>query len=187
MTNGWQIYWIPGLLSIKVRQRYICLPDRLTDQTTTHLNKRRKRRIRTEHSQLQGRPPLMGTLGVYQNILAFDTKLMHSLGIYSIGPPLVMDKLIPINSIAIASPPEMGPCLMSNASLESSLNQSLFLLRTRITFVGRKRSTSRDKCAFNLSTGLSALQILCQGNTPIASQTADQLTRCFRSTLLLTH
>ena len=53
----------------------------------------------------------MGTLGVHQNIPASDTKLTHSLGIYSIGPPLVMDKLIPVISRAITSPPEMGPLL----------------------------------------------------------------------------
>ena len=112
---------------------------------------------------------------------------MHSLGIYSIGPPLVMDKLIPVNSRVITSPPDMDPCLMSNASLQPSLNQGLSLLHTRITLVGTKHSTSRDKCTLNLSTGLSALQILRQGNRPIASQTADQLPRCFRSTPLLTH
>ena len=50
----------------------------------------------------------MGILDIHQNIPAFDTKLTHSLGIYSIGPPLVMDKLIPVNSRAITSPPEMS-------------------------------------------------------------------------------
>ena len=53
----------------------------------------------------------MGTLVIHQNIPASDTKLTHSLGIYSIGPPLVMDKLVPVNSRAITSPPEMGPQL----------------------------------------------------------------------------
>ena len=62
-------------------------------------------------SQLQGRPPLIGRLGVLQNIPASDTILMHSLGIYSIGPPLVMDKLIPVNSRAITSKLEISPLL----------------------------------------------------------------------------
>ena len=53
----------------------------------------------------------MGTLGVHQNIPASDTKLKHSLGIYSIGPPLLMDELSPVNSREITSPPEMGPLL----------------------------------------------------------------------------
>ena len=53
----------------------------------------------------------MGTLGVHQNIPASDTKLTHSLRIYSIGPPLVMDKLIKVVSKAITSPPEMGHLL----------------------------------------------------------------------------
>ena len=94
-------------------RQYICLPDRLTDQTTTRHIKRRKRRIRTlaEHSWFQCRPPLMGTLGVHQNIPASNTKLSHSLGKHSIYPPLVMDKLIPVKSRAITSPPEMGPVL----------------------------------------------------------------------------
>ena len=76
-------------------------------------NKRRKRRIRTraEDSRLQGRPLLMRTLGVHQNIPASDTKLTLGLGIYIIGPPLVIDKLIPVNSRAITSPPEMGSVL----------------------------------------------------------------------------
>ena len=53
----------------------------------------------------------MLTLGVHQNIPASDTKLTHSLGIYCTGSPLAMEKLIPVNSRAITSPPEMGPLL----------------------------------------------------------------------------
>ena len=53
----------------------------------------------------------MGNLSVHQNIPASDTKLTYSLGIYSIGPLLVMDKLMPVNSRAIMSPPEMGPLM----------------------------------------------------------------------------
>ena len=53
----------------------------------------------------------MGTLGVRQNIPASEMKLTHSVGIYSIGPPPVMDKFIPVNSRVTARPPEMGPFL----------------------------------------------------------------------------
>ena len=53
----------------------------------------------------------MGTLNIHQNIPASDTKLTHSLSIYSIGTSLVMDKLIPVNSRAITSPLEMGRLL----------------------------------------------------------------------------
>ena len=53
----------------------------------------------------------MGTLGVHQNITVSDTKLTHSLGIYSIDPPLVMDKHIPVNQRTITSLPEMGNLL----------------------------------------------------------------------------
>ena len=93
--------------------QHICLPNQLTDQTITSPNKRRKRLIQTwaKRSLLQGRPQLIVTLGVHQNIPASDTKLTHSLGIYCIGPPLVMDKLILVNSRVIMSPPEMSPLL----------------------------------------------------------------------------
>ena len=105
----------------------------------------------------------MGTLGVHQNIPASDTKLTHSLCIY-IGPPLVMDKLIPVNSRAITSPPEMGPLLDVECNPAVIIKPRFNTLRTRITLVGTKRSTSSDKSIFNLSTGLSALQIHRQGN-----------------------
>ena len=101
----------------------------------------------------------MGTLGVHQNIPASDTKLTTILSIDFINPPLVMDKLIPVNSRANTSHRRRASCLRSNARLQLSLNQGFFLLRTWITLVGTKRSTSRDKCTFNLSTGLLALLI----------------------------
>ena len=153
--------------------QHICLHDRLTDQTTTHPNKRRMRRIRTwaEHSRLQARPPLLGTLD-HQNIPASDTKLTRSLGIYSIGPPVVMEKHIPVNSREITSPPEMGP-LLDVECKPAVIIKPRFIIVTHTDHLSRtKRSTSRDKCTFNLSTGLLALQILHQGITPIASQTA---------------
>ena len=50
----------------------------------------------------------MLTLGVDQNIHTTNTKLMPSLGIYFISPSLVMDKLIPVNSREITSPPKMS-------------------------------------------------------------------------------
>ena len=71
-------------------------------------------------------------------------------------------------------------CLRSNALLQSSLNQGVSLLCTRITLIGMKRSTSRDKCIFNISTGLSGFQILRQGSSPISSQSTVQLTRVFQ-------
>ena len=50
----------------------------------------------------------MGTLGVHQNISASDIKVTPSLGRDYIGPPLVMDKLIPVKSRGITSPPTMS-------------------------------------------------------------------------------
>ena len=46
----------------------------------------------------------------------------------------------------------------------SSLNQSLPFVLIRITLVGTKRSTSRDKCTFNISIRLWALQMMRQGS-----------------------
>ena len=158
---------IPALLFIKMGTS-----DSQTRSPPTHNKRKRRVRTRAEHSGLQGVPPLMETLVVHQNIQASDSKLTPCLGTYYISSPQVMDKLNPINS---------------NARLQSSLNQGFSLLSTRITLVGTKHSTSRDKCTFNLSTELSALQILRQGSSPLASQTAVQLTQCFRSTLLQTH
>ena len=50
----------------------------------------------------------MGTLGVHQFIPASDTKLKAGPGINFIRPPLVMDKLIPVNSRAVTIPPKMS-------------------------------------------------------------------------------
>ena len=53
----------------------------------------------------------METLGIYQNIPVSDTKLMVSLCIDFISPHLVVDKLIPVNSRAITSPPKISNLL----------------------------------------------------------------------------
>ena len=140
MASGWQIYRIPGLLSIKMGRQHFCLPDRLTHQITTLPNKRRKRLIRNsaEHSRLQGRPPLMGTLGVHQNTLASDTKLTHSLGICTIGPPLVLDKLIPVNSRAIASPLEMS--LLLEVECMPAVIKPMFILVTHTDHLSQNKT-----------------------------------------------
>ena len=75
-----------------------------------------------KHSRFQGGPPLMGTLVIHQSILASDTKLMTSLGICYISPPLVMDKLISVNSRVISSPPKKSLLLGVKEHLQSSLN-----------------------------------------------------------------
>ena len=82
----------------------------------------------------------MGTLGVHQNIPASDTKLTHSLGIYSIGPPLVMEKLIKVNSRAITSRPEMS-VLLEVECTPADIIKRRFIIVTH-TLVG-------DKCTFN--------------------------------------
>ena len=127
----------------------------------------------------------MGTLDVHQNIPASDTNLTSSLRINFISPPLVMVKIIPIR--AITSPPKMSLLLEAERTDAVAIKPRPILVATQVTLVRTKHSTRGDKCTFNLSTGLSALQILHQGSSPIASQTAVQLTRCFRSTLILTY
>ena len=79
----------------------------------------------------------MGTLGIHQNIPA--TKLMHSLGIYSIGPPLVMDKLIPVISKGITSPPEMGPMLEVECK-PAVIIKSRFLLVMHTDHLGQNKT-----------------------------------------------
>ena len=82
-----------------------------------------------------------------------------------------MDKLFPVNPSVIMGPLKMSFLLEAKACLHSSSNQGLSLLRTWMTLVGTKRSTSSNKCSFKTSTGLSADQMLHQGRSCIASQT----------------
>ena len=109
-----QINRFPILLSIKMGWRHFRLLDLFTDQATTNHppppNQSRQRRIltRAKHSRFQSGPPLKRTLGVHQNTTASDTKLTPSLGIYYISHPLVMDKLIAVNSRVITSPLKMS-------------------------------------------------------------------------------
>ena len=50
----------------------------------------------------------MGTWGIHQNIPASDAELTPGFGIDYISPPLVMEKLIPVNSREITRPPTMS-------------------------------------------------------------------------------
>ena len=144
-------------------------------------------RTRAKHSRLQGGPPLMVMLGIYQNIPASDTKLTPSLCITSLALLWDWTNSSQLTLERSRLHRSWASFLRSNTRLQSPLNQGISLLRTRITLVRTKRPTSRDKFTFNVSTGLSALQMLRQGSSPIASQTAVQSSQCFRSTLLLTH
>ena len=79
-------------------------------------------------------------------------------------------------------------CNISTHRLHWSSNQDLSLLRARMTLVGTKRPTSSNKtCSFKTSTGLYADQMLRQGRSCIAPQTAFQLTWCLRKTFPLAH
>ena len=50
----------------------------------------------------------MGTLGIHQDIPASDAELTPRFGIDYISPPLVMEKIIPVNSRVITTPPTMS-------------------------------------------------------------------------------
>ena len=78
-------------------------------------------------------------VGVHQNVPASDTKLTHSLGIYSIGPPLVMDKLIPVISRAITSLPEMGP-LLDVECMPAVIIKLRFILDTHTEHLSRNKT-----------------------------------------------
>ena len=128
----------------------------------------------------------MGTLGVHQNIPASVTKLTHRFHIYSIGIPLVMDKLIIVTRERSRVHRRWAPCLVSITSLQSTLNQGIIVTHTD--------HLSRNK-TFNWQRQMHVQPINCIVSTPdtsprqhtyISSETAVQLTRCFRSTLLLT-
>ena len=70
--------------------------------------------------------------------------------------------------------------------LQSSLNQDISLLSTRMTFVGTKFATSRYNCSFRSQHGVSANPKihLCRSRTE--PQTSLQLTQCFIQTSLQT-
>ena len=87
-----------------------------------------KKRARAEHNRLKGEPPHMGKLGIHQNINAADTKLTASLGINFISPPLVVCKLVSINSRAITSPPKKCLLLEVEHTLAVIIQSRLILL-----------------------------------------------------------
>ena len=113
-------------------------------QTTPPLphppNKRRKRRVwtRATHRGLEGVPSLKGTLCSHQNIPASDTKLTRNLDIDCISPPLVMDKLVPVNSREITS------SLTMSLLLEVKCTPAIIITK-RLTLVTHTDHLSRNK------------------------------------------
>ena len=130
-------------------------------------NKRRKQRIRTraKHSRLQGGPPLMGTLGVHQIIPASDTKLTPRLGINFISTPVVMNKLIPVHSRVITSPPKMSLLIEVEYTPAVTIKPKSPLSEQNVQL-----AETNAHSIFQLDC--QALQILRKGSSPIASQTA---------------
>ena len=128
--------------------------------------------------------PLMATLGIHQNIHVCDTKQMSSLGIDYISSPLVMDKLIPINSRLIMSPPKLS-LLLEVVHTPAVIIKIRLILVTHIVHLRTNCLTSRDGCSFNTSTGLSAL-LICQDRSFIEPAMTVQSTLCFRNAVLLT-
>ena len=80
----------------------------------------------------------MGTLSIHQNILVSDTKLMPSRGINLIIPDLVMDKLIPVKSGVITTPPKMS------LQLEVKLTPAV-TIKLRLILVTHMDNLSRNK------------------------------------------
>ena len=124
----------------------------------------------------------MRTLSVQQNIPAYHTKLMPSFCINFISPPLVMDKLIQVNSRAITSPPKMRVLFEVERTPAVTIKSRLILVMHTDHYSQNKTFNQQRKIHIQ-SLNWTVLQILRQGST----YTAVQLTRCFRSTLLLTH
>ena len=133
----------------------------------------RRGRDESEHSRVKCWQPLMGKLGVHHHIPASDTKLTPSPDIDCINPPLVMDKLI---TVKITSPVSkhwqidhsMGKQTSRQVTSLPALHLNFLWLATAVaewrlsytqrwvqecTACGTKRSTSKDRCPFNTSTG----------------------------------
>ena len=92
-----------------------------------------------------------------------------------INSQLTAEKHIPVNPKAITGPPNMSLLHEAKSMPALIINQCLSLLHTRMTLVGTKRPTSSSKCSFKTSTGLSAEQMLRQGEFCIAPQIVFQM------------
>ena len=128
----------------------------------------------------------MRGLNVHENITVSVTKLTLSLRVGFISSHLTADKLFPVNPRAIMGPPNMSLLLEAKSMLSLIIKPRLILVSHTDDLGWYITSTSRERCSFKTSTGLSESQMLRQGNSRIASQTVFQLTWCFRKTFLLT-
>ena len=127
MASERQINSLPGLLAVK---------NRLTHQSTIHINKLRQWRTRTEHCRLKSLPPLMRGLDIHKNSPVSVTKLTLGLQVGFISSHLTANKLFPVSLRAITWPPKMSLLLEAKSMPAWSSNQGLSLLRRRMTLVG---------------------------------------------------
>ena len=136
MVSGWQIDWIPGMLSIKMG-----ISAFLTDS-----------QIRPPPAQIRGGrdeselEPNTADFNVDHHLWGHWAFIRTSRPITSAYTALAL-LWHWTNASQLARERSRvhrrwAQCLMSNASLQSSLNQGLSLLLTQITLVGTKRSTS---------------------------------------------
>ena len=139
MVIRWQINRISGLLAIKICCQHICFSNNLTPDQPPYPHPTCGGRHESEHNRREGRPALIGTLGVQQNIPASDARLMPSL-FMDICHPLVMDKLILVNLRAITSPPKMSPLLEVECTPAVIIYPRLVLVMLTDDLVGTKRS-----------------------------------------------
>ena len=87
----------------------------------------------------------MGTLGVHQNNPVFDTKLTATFGIEYISLPVVMDKLILVNSRAITSPLNMRLLPEVERTPVVIITAKLILVTHTITLVRLDGTDSQSK------------------------------------------
>ena len=163
-----------------IRQQ-ISLTNRPTRQSTTLINKRSQWQIWAENRRLKSRPPLVRRLDIPKNIPVSVNKLSSGLRDGFITSYLTADKLFPVNSRAIMAPPKMSLLLEAKCMPALIIKPRLIL----VTHPNDHGPSSRDRCSFKTSTGLSACQMLRQGRSRIAPQTVlFQLTWCFRKSFL---
>ena len=108
MASERQINSLPGLLAVKKIRQQISRTNRLTHQSTTHINKRRQWRTRAEHRRLKSGLPLMRGLDIHKNSHVSVTKLTIGLRLGFISSHLTANKLFPVNPRAITGPPKMS-------------------------------------------------------------------------------
>ena len=107
---------------------------------------------------------------------ASDPKLMLGLQVCFMSSDLPANKLFPINPSAITGVPKMSLLLEVESTSALIIEPRLILVTHTDDLGGYIYLTSRERCSFKSSTGLSENQMLRQGRSRIAPQSVFQLT-----------